>query len=103
MGLQLSRTIVLADVPLDWATFEFGGTDRIDITATGNDINVELRPPGRGYQPGDAMTVSADTFESFSGLAISYPPTGVWGFRVYNAVAGKQATAKIRAYGVRQQ
>lgn len=101
MGLQVSREIAqLPDVPLDWVTWTFGGTDRIDITALENDVRLEIRPPGEGWRSSDPTRVAAGTIESLAGLAAAYRPRGVTAFRISNWTAGKVAGAHVRAFGV---
>lgn len=101
MGLQLSRAIpALPDVPLDWVSFEYGGIDRVDVTAIGNDIRLEIRPPGQGWRTSDPTQVQAGTLESLAGLAAAYRPRGIDAFRICNWTPGKVAAAKVRSFSV---
>lgn len=101
MGLQLAREFrALPDVPLDWVTFEFGGTDRVDVTAIGADVRLEIRPPGQGWRSSDPTQVQAGTIESLAGLASAYRPHGITGFRICNWTPGSIAGARVRAFNV---
>ncbi len=100
MGLQIARVLVLTDAPVDYNTFAFGGTDRIDVVAIGADVAVEISDRNDAFT-GGPLQVQAGTEESINGLATAYPDTnGARRFRLYNWTPGAAAQARLRAWGV---
>jgi hypothetical protein len=106
MPIQTSSSeLTLPDIPDDDSTWEYGGTDRIDITVVGNnDARLELRGPGGApWDEGKPIRVrggslGGSNFRSITGLSIAYPPRGVQAFRLSNWTPGKAAIVDVEAY-----
>lgn len=105
MGLQATVSeLPLPDTPDDATTWEYGGTDRIDVTVVGaNDARLELRGPGGApWDEGKPIRIRGNlggsNFRSITGLSVAYPPRGVQAFRLSNWTPGQQAIVDVEAY-----
>lgn len=94
-----AQDLALPDVPSDAATWQFGGTDRIDVTVlNGNDVRLEVRGPYGPWEETKPIRVSGNSFRSLTGLALAYPPRGVLAFRLSNWNPGAVAIVDVDAY-----
>lgn len=78
-------------------TFYADGLDRLDVTAFGFDVAVEIMQPSGGWD--DRQRVIAGLHRGFTGLALIYKG-GAAGFRLSNWTAGKAASCDYDAAGV---
>jgi hypothetical protein len=102
MSLVLSRNALpLHDTPGTGETFLIGRLDKVDVTANGNDVRVELLEPGGAWRTTDPIRVRADTHRSITGLGSAYRRRGgAEGFRLANWTAGLAANADVEAYTI---
>lgn len=87
----------LPDYPTPATTFLTAGVDRIDITAYGFDVRLEVMKLSGGWE--DPVRVAAGLHRGFTGLALKYKG-GAGGFRLSNWTAGKPGSCDYEAAGV---
>jgi hypothetical protein len=98
MSLLAAGSIApLPDNPTPATTFYTAGLDRLDVTAYGFDVQVEILAPGGGWA--DPQRVTAGLHRGFTGLAQMYRG-GAAGFRLSNWTAGKAGSCDYDAAGI---
>lgn len=85
------------DQPGQSSTFYVFGADRIDVTAYGFDVKVEIMAPSGQWS--DPKRVAANLHRGFTGLSLQYRG-GAAGVRVSNWTPGNVASCDIEAAGV---
>lgn len=97
MSLLASGSLArLPDQPTISTTFYCFGADKIDVTAYGFDVRLEIMRPNGGWE--DPQRIPAGLHKSFPGLSVAYDG-GAAGFRLSNYTAGKVASCDYEAVG----